>query len=213
MENKNIIKILRWPLVLIVLFITAGGLGSWFLFWRVEQTEGELEILKEDYAIKLADVRSYAELKENYQKNKLLGDEIKKMLVGQKNTLGLIEELEKAAVTAGIGLKTNIGIKPGSNKITSGLGQCGGGNMNKSADDKKEKDNEIWLQLNIEGRYASILQFIAYLENSYRLISIESVKFSQAQNIGAEDFFQNQEALSLGDLKAEILVTNSRGNP
>jgi len=195
-----------------VIFLTAGGLGSWILFWKVEQAEGELETLKKDYEIKLADVQSYAEAKENYQKNKQLGSELKKMLVGREDTLGLIEELEKAAAAAGVYLKTNVGTEPGSNKILSGIGQTGSG-KNKSAGKNEEQDKEVWLQLNVEGKYLNVLQFITYLENSYRLVSVEGIKISQAQEIIAEGFFQNQEAAAPGDLKAEILITNGRSSP
>lgn len=206
MQNKKIIQILKGAIVWLVLFLAVGGLGSWILFWKAEQEEKKLSLAKEDYRLTLAKIQSYDKIKANFESSKAIRGEMEKTVLNSDNTLELIEELEKAAAQTGVSLRTSIGEKPGSRGIISKASQ---GNIGGNSSQKGGKNQpEVWLQLDVGGRYRNILQFIIYLENTQKLVSIGSIDIIQAQSLSVEEILQNTEGTT-GDLTAEILITGN----
>lgn len=208
MQNKKIITILEGSFIWVFAVIVIGTVGTWYLFRLVDKTEQSLEIAKGDYRTTLEQLDSFEKIKGNFESTKSIKAETENMLIGADNTLSLIEELEKAAEISGVILKTNIGVKPGTIKqIVPKAGQFP---QTVKEGDKKNvnaADQELWLELTVEGNFSGILKFVRYLENARRLVAISSININQGNNLLASDVLENNEE-TLGNLKAIILVTN-----
>ncbi|MFH1183122.1 MAG: hypothetical protein V1690_02575 [Candidatus Moraniibacteriota bacterium] len=206
MQNKKIITILEGAFVWVFLVFVSGFVGTWYLFQLVDKGEQTLDAARADYQTSLKQLDSFDMIKSNFESTKSIKDETESMVVKPESTLSLIEELEKAAGVSGVILKTDVGEKPGTTKkIVTKLGQLpasGSANGNTNA-----AEQEVWLELTVEGDYANILKFIRYLENAPKLIAVSSVNINQASTMSAADALENAEGI-LGYLKAIILVTN-----
>lgn len=198
MENKKIITILQSSFIYVFIFLVVGGLGSWLIFKKVKSDEAGLEVAKNNYNETLKQLESFDKVKKDFDESVGLRDQISNMVVRPEGTLGLIEELEGAASSSGITLSTSISDNPVSRKNPK-IGQSKNSNTN--------ADQEIWLELNAEGKYSNILQFIKYLENAKRLIAISTISIEQSEKLAPEEVLNSAEG-TLGNLKAKILVSN-----
>jgi len=202
MQNKKIISIFQTPFVYVFVFLVAGGFMSWFLYQQIKSEEAGLELAKNNYRGTLKQLESFDSVKSDFDASSNLKDQISGMIVDPGDTLGLIEELENAAKAAGVTLTTNIGANPvtkNNPKVAQGKA---GANANTNA------SREVWLELNVEGNYASTLQFIRYLENAKKLVSVSTVTIDQASsNATLDEIFSNPEG-QLGNLKTKILISN-----
>ncbi len=209
MQNKNILEILKWPLSLIVIFLTLGGLGSWFIFWKVDKEEEKLDLAKENYRLTALQIRSIDEIKKNHDSSQYLKTELDKMTLNQANTLDLIEELEKVAVSLGLTLKTSVGENPNSSSGNIKNLQDKTVKAGSNQDSNKKNEDQVWLDLETEGRFNDIRKFVFYLENSQKLVLIASLSLSQGQVLLPEEVFKDPtNNFSNEDLKVEILITN-----
>lgn len=207
MQNKKIITILQGPIGWVFVVLIIGVVGTWYLFQFVGKEEQSLELARNDYLVSLRQLEAFDKIKLGFENTKSIKTETESMVVNADNTLSLIEELEKAAGVSGVTLKTAVGQKPGTaKKSASQLGQFpAAGSANKNTNGSAEQ--EVWLELTVDGNYFSILKFIRYLENSRKLIAISSLNLDQATTMSATDVLDNSEGV-LGNLKAVILVTN-----
>lgn len=208
MQNKRIIIILQGSIAWILVVMIIGTIGTWYLFRFVDKAEQSLEVAKNDYRTTLGQLESFEKIKVNSESTKSIKTETENMLVSADNTLVLIEELEKAAEISGVILTTNIGVRPGTSKqIISKVGQFP--QMVKEGDKKNTNpaDQELWLELTVEGNFPGILKFVRYLENAHKLIAVSSLNINQGGNMLAQEILENSEE-TLGNLKAVILVTN-----
>ena len=204
MQNKNILGILKWPLLLTIALITVGGLISWFIFWKVEKAEEKLDLAKENYRLISLQVQSLDQIKKNHDSSRSLKQSLDEMTLTPVNTLSLIEELEKVANSLGLVLKTSVGENPSASS-----GAVKNLQSKNVKDNNKKNEESVWLELETEGRFENIRKLIFYLENSQKLILVASVKLSQSQSLLPEEIFNNpEENFSSENLKAEILVTN-----
>ena len=107
--------------------------------------------------------------------------------------------MEKGTAAADVTLITSVGQEPGSKAMfPKGFG---------SSNNTNSANQDVWLQLDVEGNFSDILKFVYYLENSQKLIAVSSIDIDQVHTLNPSDALNNQEG-SLGDLKASILVTN-----
>jgi hypothetical protein len=201
MQNKNIISIFQTPFIYVFVFLVAGGFMSWFLYQQIRSEEASLELAKNDYSNTLAQLESFDSVKSDFDASSSLKDQVSGMIVNPNDTLSLIEELENAAKLTGVTLTTSIGANPitkNNPKIAQAKTDGAGG----------KASQEVWLELDVEGNYASTLQFVRYLENGNKLINISTVAINQADvSITLDEMFSNPEG-QLGDLKTKILVSN-----
>ena len=201
MQNKNIISIFQTPFIYVFVFLVAGGFMSWFLYQQIRSEEAGLELAKNDYNNTLAQLESFDTVKSDFDASSSLKDQVSGMIVNPNDTLGLIEELENAAKLTGVTLTTSIGANP----ITKNSPKAAPA---KTADASTNANQEVWLELDVEGSYVSTLQFIRYLENGNKLINVSTVSINQADsNTTLDEIFSNPEG-QLGNLKTKILVSN-----
>lgn len=178
----------------------AGVLGSWFLFQKIAVEEAKLKIAKDNYNTTLEQLKSFEVVKSDFEKSKSLKSEMENMTVQTDNVLGLIEELEKAAQSSGVILKTSVGQRPNTSSFPKTA-------RSKTTGTDSNSNQEVWLQLEADGNFTNILQFVRYVENARKLVSVASISVGQLENIEAGKFPTAGDE-SLGKLKAVILVTN-----
>jgi len=200
MQNKKIITIVKGALVWIFAVLVLGGLGSWFLLQEIKNEEAALLEAKNNYENTLEQSQSFDTVKKDFDNTKNLKEEVSGMLVKPDSVLGLIEELEKAAQLSQVTLKTSVGERPGRKNIFK-PGQAGAATAANA-----NSNQEIWLQLGVEGKFANILQFVRYLENAKKMVSVSSISINQSQFVASD--FSGSKDESLGQLKADILVSN-----
>ena len=173
---------------------------SWFLYQQILSEEARLEAAQNNYDNTLRQLDSFDSVKSDFDDSVNLKNQISGMLIEPDGTLGLIEELENAAELSGVTLVTNIGDNP-AKKSSPKIGQIKSANTNNNA------NKDVWLELNIEGSYANTLQFIRYLENAKRLVTVSTISMNQAQNYSPDKILENADE-SLGSLKTKILISN-----
>jgi len=208
MQNKKIITILQGSLAWVFVVLVIGAIGTWYLFRFVDKAEQSLEVARDDYQTTLGQLESFDEIKSNFESTKGIKNDAESMLVGADNTLSLIEELEKAAEISGVTLKTSVGVKPGTTKqIVPKLGQFPQTGLENKNKNTNASDQEVWLELTVEGNFSGILKFVRYLENARKLVAVSSININQGSTMLAADVLENSEG-TLGNLKSVILVTN-----
>jgi len=201
-QNKKIISTLGGSLAWMLALAVIGVLGSWFLFQKIAVEETDLKKAKDNYDVTLKQLQSFDSVKSDFEESMELKNEAENMMVKTDNILSLIEELEKAAQSSGVVLKTNVGEKPGTSKNFPKAAQA-----KAAANSNNNSEQEVWLQLEVNGSFANVLQFIRYLENAKKLISIASISINQSEKFGAEEFPVSGDEL-LGKLKTVILISN-----
>lgn len=197
MENKNIITILKTFLIWIIPLFVFSGFGSWFLFQKIKQEKIKLEEAKIENEEIIKQLQSFEIVKEDFEEVKKEKEILEKTVANSGNTLDLIKELEGAAQMTGVTLKTSVGERPQLKKIVS-----------KAQNANDNKQGELWLQLEVEGKYFNILKFVHYLENSNKIISISTVSFNQIDDVSPELVFGSKPE-KLGILRVNLLITNA----
>lgn len=201
MQNKKIISIFQSAFIYIFLFCVIGGFGSWFLFQQAKSEETGLEVAKNDYNNTLKQLESFDSVKSDFDESLNLKNQISSLIVSPDGTLGLIEELEGAARTSNVSLKTNIGSDPAT-KNNPKIGAKGNSNKNANQD--------VWLELEVEGSYGNTLQFIRYLENAKRLVAMSTISIGQSRGNNPEEILGGGEGDegTAATLRTKILVSN-----
>lgn len=206
-QNKKIIETFQGSLMWVVAVAVLGTLGTWFLFQKISANEESLEKAKSDYQTTLKQLETFDSIKSNFENTKAIKDEVDSMVVKPDSTLSLIEELERAADASSVSLQTSIGEKPGTTKsVTAKLNPfqpSGTANSNTNT-----AEQEVWLQLTVEGNFSNILTFIKYLENGQKLVSVSTINLDQSNTVSAAEALNNKDE-NMGYLKAVILVTNA----
>lgn len=197
MQNKKILSIFQRSFIYIFIFSLVGGFGSWLLYQKARSEETSLEAARNDYNNTLNQLDSFDSVKKDFDESVSLRDQVSNLIVGPDGTLGLIEELEGAAKASNVVLKTSIGANPtlkNMPKITN--------NTN-----NKNANQEVWLDLEVDGTFPNTLQFIKYLENAKRLVATSTISIEQSGTMAPDEVLTSPEG-SLGKLKTKILVSN-----
>jgi len=201
MQNKKIISIFQTPFLYVFVLLVVGGFMSWFLYQQVRSEEAGLELARNKYQSTLKQLETFDSVKADFEASSSLKDQVSGMIVNSGDTLGLIEELENAARLTGVTLTTNIGANP-ITKNNPKIAQA-------KANSNTNANQEVWLELNVEGNHQNTLQFIRYLENAKKLVNVSTISINQADsNVTLDEIFSNPEG-QLGNLNTKILISNA----
>jgi len=193
MKNKNKYVWVKSLAIWLSLILILGVGGGWFLIREISSAKDKLQLAYENYYTTLYQLESFNTLKEDHSSLMERKGRLEGMVVKKDNSLELIRDLEKAAVAAGVELTTSVAEKERSKK---------------KDEEKKPSENEVRLKLIAKGDFESILRFIRYVEYGEKIMYLKSIKIDQLARLNFEEEEENESEHSLGDLKAEIIISN-----
>ena len=198
MKNKKLQIILKTALPWVALLLAVGVGGGWFVFSKLDEEETKLDEVIQNYSDTEIQLKSFEEIKKDYDTYKGDREKLQNMVVSKNNTLNLIQELEEGAKVAGVQLKTSVGEKPLSKKNP-------GAKTTESSTPGKEEP--LWLKAELIGNFDNVVKFIKYIENGSFLVSITNLTLSQSKKSTPENMLENKDG-SLGIVNATLLITN-----